>query len=82
MLEICTGFSHLKKNEYCMLPFSVLSLRNNTGYRLQISIIHTVKKEIAQFLEVFPPETHTFSQTQFGNSSLAVVTCKLTEYSI
>lgn len=58
----------------------LFSLRNNTGYRLQISIIHTVKKEIAQFLEVFPPETHTFSQTQFGNSSLTVVTCKLTEY--
>jgi len=43
-------------------------------------MIHAVKNETAQFLEAFPPETHTFSQTlQFGNSSLTVVTSKLTK---
>lgn len=66
-----------------MLSFIVLSLRNNTGNRLQISMTHTVKNRKPQFLEAFPSETHTFLQTEeFGNSFLTVITRKLIEYHI
>lgn len=65
-----------------MLSFIVLSLRNSTGNRLQICMTHTVKNRTPQFLEVFPPETHTFSQTlQFENSFLTVIR-KLAQYHI
>lgn len=59
MLKICTGFSHLKKKikrkQNWMSSLSVLSVKNNTGNRLEICMSYAVKNETARFLEAFLP---------------------------